>query len=181
MIQSAPGKPAWMVLQGFGWDDIKESPSSGEPKNRRPTRHETRFMAYDAIVHGARGLLYWGTFAVEKPSPFWTDLKNVITELHELQPFLSAPDATGQVTLAVEPSSGSGENGVVLMAKGNEGRWVFLVVNEAPEALAFAIRVPAFLNGKKVSVLNEPETLTIEDGMIHYGLPGLGVSVLMTE
>ncbi|HQH73337.1 MAG TPA: hypothetical protein PK360_14785, partial [bacterium] len=51
MIQSAPGKPAWMVLQGFGWDDIKESPSSGEPKNRRPTRHETRFMAYDAIVH----------------------------------------------------------------------------------------------------------------------------------
>ncbi|MFB3788021.1 MAG: beta-galactosidase [bacterium] len=181
MIQSAPGKPAWMVLQGFGWDDINESPSRGEPKNRRPTLDEIRFMAYDAIVHGARGLLYWGTFAVEKPSAFWSDLKSVITELHRLQPFLSAPDATGQVTLAVEPSSGSGENGVVLMAKEHEGRWAFFVVNEAPEALAFSIRVPAFLNGKQVSVLDEPETLTVEGGMIHYGLPGLGVSVLAAE
>jgi len=181
MIQSAPGKPAWMVLEGFGWDDINESPAGGEPKNRRPTKHETRFMAYDAIVNGARGLLYWGTFAVEKPSAFWSELKSVISELHRLQPFLSAPDATGQVTLTVEPSSGSGENSVRLMAKEHEGRWAFFIVNEAPEALAFSIRVPAFLDGKIVSVLDEPETLTVAGGQIHYGLPGLGVSVLMTE
>jgi len=118
---------------------------------------------------------------VEKPSAFWSELKSVISELHRLQPFLSAPDATGQVTLTVEPSSGSGENSVRLMAKEHEGRWAFFIVNEAPEALAFSIRVPAFLDGKIVSVLDEPETLTVAGGQIHYGLPGLGVSVLMTE
>src|SRR5690606_26326563 len=55
MQESAPGKPVWMVLQGFGWSDIQ--PERKEFM-RRPEGHETRFMAYDAIVHGARGILY---------------------------------------------------------------------------------------------------------------------------
>ena len=69
MQQSAPGKPVWMVLQGCGWGDIQPQRTDEERKElRRPNWKETRFMAYDAIVRGARGILYWGTHAIEKDS-----------------------------------------------------------------------------------------------------------------
>src|SRR5207245_937461 len=48
------GKPVWMVLQGFSWHQTKP------PKDERlvyPSFVETRVMAYDAIAHGAKGIL----------------------------------------------------------------------------------------------------------------------------
>ncbi|MHC4537538.1 MAG: hypothetical protein ACYS6K_26690, partial [Planctomycetota bacterium] len=55
MRETAPRKSIWMVLQGFGWRDLSEKgkndPDPG--KGRRPNFFEIRFMAYDAIVHGA--------------------------------------------------------------------------------------------------------------------------------
>ena len=71
----AQEKPVWMVLQGFGWADLKSfnNPESYVP----PTRHELRFMAYDAIVHGATGILSYGPFSTESEANarLWADWK----------------------------------------------------------------------------------------------------------
>ena len=48
------GKPVWMVLQGFSWHKVKDG-----RKRLYPSYHQSRFMAYDAISHGARGIFYW--------------------------------------------------------------------------------------------------------------------------
>ncbi|MCI0492139.1 MAG: hypothetical protein L0Z07_04290, partial [Planctomycetes bacterium] len=64
MQQAATGKACAMVLQGFGWRDLWEKPNevgAAVGIGRRPTWAESRFMAYDAIIHGANAILYWGT------------------------------------------------------------------------------------------------------------------------
>ena len=57
------GKPVWMVLQAFSWHTIKSARS-----RLYPSFDQSRFMAYDAIVHGARGLLYWGSNQIDDPA-----------------------------------------------------------------------------------------------------------------
>ena len=52
-------KPVFMVLQGFAWADLTRR-RGGTERAIYPTFAQSRFMAYHAIVRGARGLLFWG-------------------------------------------------------------------------------------------------------------------------
>ena len=55
IIQAAQGKPVWMTLQ------IAFSGTARPGKTLRfPTFEEQRFMTYHAIIHGARGVNYFG-------------------------------------------------------------------------------------------------------------------------
>jgi len=55
MVSAAAGKPVWMTLQ-IAWSGVL--PPEHVP--RFPTLLEERFMAYQAIVAGARGLAFFG-------------------------------------------------------------------------------------------------------------------------
>ncbi len=179
MAASAPGKPVWMVLQGFGWDDLLDAkPETTRP---RPTYQQTRFMAYDSIVNRARGILYWGTFAPEPNSELWNDIKKVVSELSELQRFLSAKDANSKITLKECHRYGSDEKGVVLLAKKVKDDYAFIIVNEAVEPIEFEISGLQSINGRKIEILNDPETLTVKKGCLNYALPGQSVAVLLSQ
>ena len=129
MQQAAPGKPVWMVLQGTGWSDFQTGFTPEQLKTlRRPRADETRFMAYDAIVHGARGILYWGSQFVEKDSQFWLELLHVVNELDGLQHVLSAPDSKAKLQITTGPTHGSLDRGMVTLSKKTpEGDWHILV------------------------------------------------------
>jgi hypothetical protein len=86
------GKPVFMVLQGFAWKNLT---SPGDPKAVYPSFAESRFMAYDAIVSGANGVLYWGTPTTPKPSRFWSDLKTLVSELRAMAPVLETSPVVG--------------------------------------------------------------------------------------
>ena len=58
-VQVGKGKPVWMVLQAFSWHELGEGNTHKNPAY--PTFAESEFMAFDAIAHGARGVLYWGS------------------------------------------------------------------------------------------------------------------------
>jgi len=55
-------RPVWMVLPGFAWGDLN-IPGKAE-KSAYASFSETRLMAYSAIAHRAKGILYWGTFSI---------------------------------------------------------------------------------------------------------------------
>ena len=59
MVRAAGGKPVWMTLQ-VAWSGV--IPTAQHPDNvpRFPTLEQERFMAYQAIVNGARGLVFFG-------------------------------------------------------------------------------------------------------------------------
>lgn len=101
MQSAAPGKPVWMVLQAFSWDLLKNPvPEQPEPRTF-PTYRQSRFMAYNAILHGAQGILYWGSHYTSPQSRFWKSLLAVTREIAALEPFLVAPEIRGK--MKVEP------------------------------------------------------------------------------
>ena len=59
MVTAAGGKPVWMTLQ-IAWSGITPGQQHPEIVPRFPTLLEERLMAYQAIVNGARGLIFFG-------------------------------------------------------------------------------------------------------------------------
>jgi hypothetical protein len=99
MVAAAAGKPVWMTLQ-VAWSGVL--PPSHVP--RFPTLLEERFMAYQAIVAGARGLAFFGGHLTQVMRPadahagwnwtFWdTVLRPLVVELTStaVGPALVAP------------------------------------------------------------------------------------------
>jgi hypothetical protein len=117
MVRAAGGKPVWMTLQ-VAWSGV--IPTEQHPGNvpRFPTLEQERFMAYQAIVHGARGLVFFGGHLTQiaRPSDVqagwnWTFWERVLRPLFgeltsdSLAPALVAPAARSAVkasTKAVE-------------------------------------------------------------------------------
>lgn len=112
VMEVADGKkPVWMTLQ-IAWSGV-----SREGKTLRyPTFPEERFMAYHAIINGARGLIFFGghlqNVMTEEDRKlgwnwrFWDRvLKPVVEELGDkspLHPALVAPDS--KISLKVDQS-----------------------------------------------------------------------------
>jgi hypothetical protein len=109
MVRAAGGKPVWMTLQ-IAWSGVL--PPNHVP--RLPTLHEERFMAYQAIVRGARGLVFFGGHLTQIASPAdaaagwnWTFWQEVLRPLADelgsaaLAPALAAPDAQVAVKASV--------------------------------------------------------------------------------
>jgi hypothetical protein len=109
MVQAAGGKPVWMTLQ-VAWSGV--IPTQQHPRNvpRFPNLQQERFMAYQAIVHGARGLAFFGGHltAIMRPADaqtgwnwtFWNlVLRPLLTELSStaVAPALVAPKARNPV------------------------------------------------------------------------------------
>ena len=112
MREVAGGKPFWMTLQIAFSGVVKPGRTL-----RFPTFFEQRFMAYQAVINGARGLVYFGgglpqTFN-ERDKPFgfnWTYFDRVMKPLFEefksdspITPALLAPDS--KLALKVEPAT----------------------------------------------------------------------------
>jgi hypothetical protein len=181
MQAAAPAKPVWMVLQGFGWHDLREGSSQPPETGRRPTYDETRFMAYDAIVHGAKGILYWGTHSVEKPSPFWTDLTRVARELSQLHPILAAPRETLSAQIVIEPTPHSADKGIALLAKRLGNDVALIVVNEFQAPLTFTVSPLPFPDGTVLRDIAGSRTVTVENRQLRYRLRGYDAAVLVQQ
>ena len=68
MDEASGGKPVWMTLQ-IAWSGSRPPSSTPDPVPCFPTLQQERFMAYQAIVHGARGLIFFGGHLTEVCTP----------------------------------------------------------------------------------------------------------------
>jgi len=112
-LRAAAGpKPVWMTLQ-VAWSGVSPSKDKPDQVPRFPSLHDERFMTYQAIAGGARGLNYFGGHITQIASPedsalgwnwaFWEQtLRPVVRELAspELQVALVAPDVKPGVKTA---------------------------------------------------------------------------------
>jgi len=110
MVSAAGGKPVWTTLQ-IAWSGITPNQQRPELVARFPTLQEERFMAYQAIVDGARGLVFFGGQLTQVMRPrdaqlgwnwtFWElVLRPLLVELTSpsVLPALIAPVAQAAVT-----------------------------------------------------------------------------------
>jgi hypothetical protein len=168
-------KPIFMVLQGFGWAELSKVQGQ-ETKAIMPTLAQSRFMAYESIVHGANGILYWGTHYTQKPSPFWSDLKSLVSELAAMQGVLGSETYQGQDRAAFATAV----HGVRLTEKRLDGRTYLILVNEKPEAARVALTVPA-LKANRLRRLFEGRKVAVRNGCLALRLTGYDVAVLSDD
>lgn len=195
MRQAASGKACAMVLQGFGWRDLQSKTNAHEVAvgiGRRPTWAETRFMAYDAILHGANAILYWGTDHM-KPveddgSPasgrprLWRDLLRLARELRALEPALVVPPLDPPVARPAETYGSIDGSGVVCSVRRVADDFVLMVANETDNGLRFSLEnLPAELNGQILYRLYSPEEHPIAGRRLMDGIKPLDVHVYATS
>jgi len=172
-------KPVWMVLQAFSWSELGDY--YGHKTVAYPSFADSRFMAYDAIVHGARGILYWGSHYL-KSTEFRQSLYALTSELAALQPFLVAdeyPKAhVGLVELEPDPSA----RGVRMSVRRAGREWIIILVNEDEYAyLGVEVMGLDELNGRTLELLYGSEKATVKRGEMITRIKPLEVKVFATS
>lgn len=154
-------KPVWMVLQ-VCWSGVIP------PKNvlMFPTLHQERFMVYQAIINGARGLLFFGpTVALEGKNAElgynWTFQNEVLNPLldeigpkSELHDALVAPDSKVRL-------KASGADDIEFLAR-EAGPYLYVMAckREGPKA---EIKFTGTPLAGEVEVMFEGRTLEAKD------------------
>jgi hypothetical protein len=156
-----------MVLQGFGWNEMgrnNKNPSTFVP----PTKHELRYMTYDAIVHGATGLLWYGVRSTktEVNARLWSDLKEMASELRDLYSVWTCPFEMLPEKLSITVGNTQSQDTTVrCLIKLFDGRVYVLTVNTRDVPLKNVTFSVARQNGvlTKVNVLTENRQLKVSD------------------
>jgi hypothetical protein len=152
LTQRNTEKPLWVGLQAY-----RKPGASG----RYPTAVEYRAQAYLALIHGARGLMWYGgsvtggLFASVKDGD-WEALKALAGELRSLSPVLMAPGIPSPVSPSAAPVSAA--------LKQEGGRRVLIAVNRGPAPVEVALKVP--VPAGTAAVLGENRTVEVKNGEI---------------
>lgn len=155
-------RPLFMVLQGFSWEMLRPEKDRRPDMILYPDYHQTRFMAYQAIIHGANGILYWGTRYTPPDAPFWEDLKRVTRELGGMQKVLAAPAGELEIGMRYHELGHSVDAGVEILIKELEDGLCLITAN----ADRYPVKVSLEGLGayRQASVFPENRILVIEDG-----------------
>lgn len=125
---AGPSKPVFMVLQGFAWESIQKQP---DPKMMLyPTKQQARFMALQAIVHGANGILYWGLHLGPENNPAWQAAKAVAEELKRLAAELAARPLPANLPLVYHETGHSLDRGIAYTLRPSRDGALLIAVNE---------------------------------------------------
>lgn len=103
---AAPRCGFWMVEQAFSYPDLIPEHCFGFPGDL-PSVDDLRFMAWQAILHGSTGLLWFGSYTLKDPKLFMDDLMYVVSELRQTVEFLHSgplPGITAEAHHSWRPS-----------------------------------------------------------------------------
>ena len=173
------GKPVWMVLQAFSWDEL--GGDYAEKGRAYPSFRESRFMAYDAIAHGARGILYWGSQYLTSDE-FRRSLYALTAELAALQPFLVAADEPDVCVRLIELPEDTVGRGVTANLRHVDEDWLVVLVNEDDTAhMGVEVSGLAGLDGRELLTLYDEGSTRVKSGELLMRMQPLEVKVLATS
>ena len=157
-------KPVWMTLQAFAWGVITKKPLV------YPTEHQSRFMAYDAIVHGATGLFWWGINSGSDNWDFVRQLGRTVWELRKMSPVFIAE--------TIEPAGlkASPPEVRILHKKLNGSDW-YIAVNESKKELAVSF---SHAGEKTLNVFFENRKITPVSGRFQDSFKAYDVHIYST-
>lgn len=203
MRRAAPGKACAMVLQGFGWRDLAalegREPDPDPRRGRRPFFGESRFMAYNALLHGANALVYFGTnfsrhegsgaATAAGDSQLWRDLLRLARELRALEPAWLAAAMRPEPRVVIEEGFGSNDGSGIRLTLRQVGEdHVLIVANETgggqalAGGLAFTVSdLPASLEGRTLHRLGTTESHVVRDRGFRDGIRRFDVHVYATS
>jgi len=168
-------KPVFMVLQGFSWEMLKPEADRDSAMILYPTYEESRFMAFNAIIHEANGIIYWGTNYTPQPSPFIDDLNLVTKELAEMQEVLAAPAVNVYIEKEYHELGYTVDTGVEIMAKKVDGRTYLLTANSDKNSVKVSFK--SLKGFSSVKVIKEKRSISITDNKFTDNFKPFGVHI----
>lgn len=158
---TGPNRPLLMVLQAFAWEALRKE-DRDESKVLYPTWEQSRFMAFQSLIKGANGIIYWGSHSMPQPSEAWTGITRVTREIADLAPILSARTAGFEPTVEYHEIGHSVDDGVQWLVKEHDGALYVFTCN----AYRYPCRATlgGFSEWKTCTILNEDRTIDILDG-----------------
>ncbi len=170
------GKPVWMVLQAFSWHALR--PERGR---MYPSFAQSRFMAYDAIVHGGEGIFYWGSNWIEDPK-FRESLYALTSELSRLQPFLIGDVLQGVRARTIDDLFDPPGRGVRAMLLRSANDYLLILVNEdGHRHLGVEVSGLEALAERDLSLLYGDETFHVSDGTLVTRMQPFDVKLFCTH
>lgn len=160
----APGKPVIPVLQAWAWDCLEDGDAA------YPSYDECRFMAYQAVINGAKGLHHYGTFEAERANfacgipprvhedldqtyadflraqdfnrRFWSYYARVINELSLMSGVFASRDADWSPEIVERAPYQPEEKRVECRVKRHLGSAVILLANASGSRARLEVRAP---------------------------------------
>jgi hypothetical protein len=174
---AGPGRAVLMVLQGFAWESLRKESERDAKAVRYPSYVESRFMALDAVIAGANGILYWGFPKTLAGHPFFEDLARVTRELRELAPAIEGNTVPNEIERRYQEMGSTIAGGVeALVRERADGRRVLFTANTSVDPARVTLgRLP--LRGKAVRSREDGSRIVLENGALTADYPGLGVRV----
>jgi len=164
---TGPNRPLLMVLQAFAWEALEDElglKEKREEKIQYPSYAQSRFMAFQSLIRGANGIVYWGSQSMPQPSQAWTDIKRVAREVADLAGPLEARTASLRVAIDYHEMGHSVDDGVQTLVK-EQGGHLYLFTCNADKNVCKATL--SGLDGwTSCTVLNENRTLPVENAAV---------------
>ena len=161
---TGPDRPLFMVLQAFSWEMLLKPEERREEKVLYPSYAQSRFMAFQALIKGANGIIYWGLGYTPQPSPCWDGIKRVTHEIAGLGGPLAERTSATKLTLDYHELGHSVDDGVQWLAKEHGGKLYVFTCNA--DRYACRTTIAGLTGWTSCKVLNEDRELAIEDGTI---------------
>lgn len=164
---TGPNRPLFMILQAFAWADLQDDlPLNGrrEEKILYPTYAQSRFMAFQAIIKGANGIIYWGSHTMPQPSQPWDGVKRVVREVADLAPVLAERTAPLDLAVDYHEMGHSVDDGVQTLAKQHDNKLYLLTCNADKNSCKSTLS--GLAEWKSCKVLNEDRELPLTNGAI---------------
>ena len=148
LVQRNTDKPLWVGVQAY-----KHNNADG----RYPTPVEYRAQAYIALIHGAKGLMWYGGgvqggLSGNPTAAHWPYLKSLGTELARLGPALMSPDEAA-------PKFSPDKAPLSIALKHGTEHPILLTANRGADAIDVTITLPRPVRGS-IQVLDENRTVT---------------------
>jgi hypothetical protein len=172
---AGPSRATFMVLQAFAWENLREK-DRDPAMVLYPSRAALRFMAWQAIVHGANGILWWGLAYTPHESPLWSDLVAVVKEIRTHLAALSAAPRKLSMSLTYHDTGHSLDRGLEWMAKPDGNAWLIIAVNADPNPVDVSLQGPPGLGSAELSPPGNAVTRTAAG--IRLKLPPFDVQLI---
>ncbi len=160
-------KPIWIVLQAHNIGIYSKD------KHRSPTYEEMKCMAYQAIVNGVKGIMFYSYFDLKRdPSGFdsrWSDVKRLGEEIKSLIPIILSTEKTPKVQIL------SGSKSIHFTTKYHNKNIYIIAVNVSDKPISAEFVIPS--ESKNAIVLYEDRTLDIEKYTLKDYFPPVAVKI----
>ena len=179
---TGPDRPLFMVLQAFAWEKLVQETDVVEQREEKilyPSYNQSRFMAFQALIKGANGIVYWGSDFTPQPSQAWDDLKRVSREVADLAEVIVAPDPGVAVATTYHEMGHSVDDGIQMMVRDHGGyRYVFTCNADKNKCKA---TLAGLGDWKKCTVLNEDREVPLHGDVLTDDWRRFGVHIYRLE